>query len=843
MRALGTVVGVVLLGLGAAGAGSQAAGGASPAPLRATLAKLPLHIIENRGLYPDPVAYYLQGSDKTLFFTREGITFQLKGRGHDCVVKLEFVGGSPDVVPRGKDRQQAVFSYFRGPREAWRTGLASFGEVVYEDLWPGIDLVYRAGVGAVKYEFRLTPWADPGKIRLRYRGAASVGLTGSGALRVETPVAVVEDAPPVAWQHEDDGVCTPVDVAYSLTSPATQDEGATVRFEVGTYRADRELVIDPAVFVYCGYLGGSESDQPSGVAVDPQGNAYVAGLTHGPSPTFPVHVGPSTTYPGGGYSGFVAKVDASGRCLLYCGYIGGSSGAWATGIAVDAAGCAYVVGEVWSTESSFPVTVGPDLTFNGKTDCFVAKVNAAGTGLDYCGYLGGYGNDCGTAIAVDAKGCAYVVGYTASEDATHAPPGTPFPTAVGPDVTFNGGINDAFVAKLDPTGTTWLYCGYIGGMATDIATAVAVDAKGCAYVVGYTASDETTFPVAVGPGRTMQVASDGFVAKVNAAGTGLDYCGYLGGSGTDELNAVAVDAGGCACVAGNTQSPASTLPLAVGPGLQRAGTTQDCDVLVAKVSPTGAHLVYCGLISGDLDDVGYGIAADAHGHAYVAGGTASSAQTFPAKKGPQLLKPGWADAFVAKIDTTGLFLHYCGYIGGAVSEGATGIAITPAGNAFVTGMTCSSESSFPVTMGPGLTYNLGNWDGFVAKVKFTDLMLSGTPQIGGTVILTLTASDSPGLCYQIGSSFGTGPMRVDTRQIDLSPDPLLVGSVNEFWPSVFSGYRGLIDATGRATAAIHIPKIPAFVGMRIHTSFVTIHSAAPSGIRSISGTETFTVTS
>jgi hypothetical protein len=168
--------------------------------LKGSLDKIPLHIIQNRGVYPETVRFYVQGKDKTVFFTNGGITFSLRGKDRDWVVKLDFVDANDRVRLRGAERHAAVFSYFRGPREAWKTGLASFGQVVYEDLWPGIDLVYRAEVGALKYEFRVRPGADPGKIRLRYRGATSVSRTTDGALRVETPVAAFDDAPPVAYQ-------------------------------------------------------------------------------------------------------------------------------------------------------------------------------------------------------------------------------------------------------------------------------------------------------------------------------------------------------------------------------------------------------------------------------------------------------------------------------------------------------------------------------------------------------------------------------------------------------------------------------------------------------------------
>jgi hypothetical protein len=152
------------------------------------------------------------------------------------------------------------------------------------------------------------------------------------------------------------------------------------------------------------------------------------------------------------------------------------------------------------------VTVGPDLTHNGNLDAFVARVNPAGTGLAYCGYVGGVSTDVGYGIDVDGSGNAYVTGFTSSAE-------TSFPVTVGPDLTFNGG-EDAFVARINAAGTGLDYCGYIGGDSVDEATGIAIDMGGNAYVVGATVSTEGTFPVTGGPDLTFNGESDVFVAKV-----------------------------------------------------------------------------------------------------------------------------------------------------------------------------------------------------------------------------------------------------------------------------------------------------------------------------------------
>jgi len=237
------------------------------------------------------------------------------------------------------------------------------------------------------------------------------------------------------------------------------------------------------------------------------------------------------------------------------------------------------------------------------------------------------------------------------------------------------------------------------------------------------------------------------------------------------------------------------------------------------------------------------IAVDAAGNAYVTGLAISTEQTFPVKVGPDLTynDTGSGDIFVAKVNALGTALVYCGYIGGSSYDDGYGIAVDAAGNAYVTGATSSDEKTFPVMAGPDLSYN-ANIDAFVAMVLLTLLDGGGAARPGGTVSLTLTATKDVALPYQVGTSLGTGPIPIDTRKLNLSPDNLLLVTVNNYWPSVFSGYRGVIDAKGQAQAAIHIPNVPALIGLRLHSAFVTLDPAAPSGIRSISNAFTFSIT-
>ncbi len=718
---------------------------ATRARVKALLNQLPLYFVENQGQADEQVDFYIKGHDKTIYFTPQGLTFVLTehrpaddeprspfarsplGPRHlppatRWVIKLDFVDANLDVHPVGEEKADAVVSYFKGSPDQWHTGIPTYRRIVYKDLWPGIDLAFTGTVNELKYEFIVRPGADPGRIRLAYRGA-EVAQAADGQLEVATPIGGFTDAPPVAYQ-EIEGRRVPVSVAYDLASPVADPQPATrhVQFAVGPYDPTRPLVLDPAILIYCGYIGGADNDHGSDIAVDGAGNAYVVGWTSSSeSEGFPVAGGPDPTYNGDG-DAFVAKVRADGTGLTYCGYIGGADWDQGSGIAVDEAGNTYVVG--WTTSSEdegFPVTTGPDLTYNGDGtfggDTFVAKVDANGTRLDYCGYIGGSDDDWGYGVAVDQAGSAYIAGRTWSSASEG------FPVVVGPDLTYNGdgiyGGGDAFVAKVRADGTGLDYCGYIGGSDGDAGRDIAVDGGGNAYVVGDTGSSKNAgFPVTVGPDLTYNGDWDVFVAKVQADGMGLIYCGYIGGSDPEWGYGIAVDKAGNAYVTGGTSSAESEgFPVTVGPDLTYNGGYYG-DAFVAKVRADGMGLDYCGYIGGPGNDEGNSVAVDMAGNAYVVGSTTSpESEGFPVTVGPDLTYNGGLDAFIARVRADGTGLDYCGYIGGPGDDRGDGVAVDKAGNAYVVGGTTSPEDEgFPVTIGPDLTYH-GKGDAFVAKVS------------------------------------------------------------------------------------------------------------------------------
>jgi hypothetical protein len=713
--------------------------------------RLPLFFIPNRGQADEPIDYYIPGKDKTIYFTPGGLTLALTspgpgaldsptlgresrrrieaarpGRRH--ILKLDFIGANPGVHPRGEAMTGAAVSYFRGTPDRWQSGLPTFTRIVYPDLWPGIDLSYSGTSGRLKYEFVVRPGADPSLIRLAYRGTEDVEVDRDGRLAVRTAAGSFRDDVPAAHQDGDSGRAV-VSVKYRLETPL-QDRTFRYGFEVGEYDRTKTLVLDPAVLVYCGFIGGGGDESASGIAVDGGGNAYVTGFTTSDEASFPVEAGPDLEH-NLNSDAFIAKVNGAGSGLVYCGYIGGAGDDYALGIALDGSGNAYVVGNTFSNELSFPVTSGPDTTYNDWSsesygDAFVAKVNSSGSQLVYCGYIGGIDVDAATGIAVDGAGNAYVTGETSSRQGTGL-----FPVGIGPDLTHNGNA-DAFVAKVEPSGESLVYCGYIGGTDNDRSMSIVVDKSGGAYLAGYTESVQTTFPEKAGPDLTHNGGADAFVAKVTPSGDSLVYCGYIGGSMSDEARGIAVDGNGNAYVTGSTASPDSSFPVAVGPDLTHVGEGFN-DGFVAKVNPSGTGLVYCGYIGGSGHDFGQGIAVDIAGNAYIAGYAGSTEATFPVSIGPDLTHNGNYDAFVAKVNPGGTGFVYSGFVGGFSADVATSIAVDKTGNVFIAGETNSPELTFPVAVGPDLSFNGFPRDAFVAKISCPDkVMISGEVSAGGS---------------------------------------------------------------------------------------------------------------
>ena len=617
---------------------------------------VPLNLVVNRGQAPDAVRYYAPALDRSVYFLDRGLAITIHHPETPWGLHVDFPGADPGVRVEGREPKECVMSYFRGKPEEWIHSVPTCGEVVYTGLWPGVDMTWNAGTTGLKYAFRVAPGADPSRVRMTWRGATRVETDAAGGLSIVTPSGVIEDERPLAWQVID-GARKTVDIRFAVGEPAA-DGAVTVSFELGAYDPGVELILDPAVILHCSYVGGNNNEYMNAVVLDTKGQAYVVGDTYSSETVFPVLVGPQLVH-NGQRDAFVAKILKDGSAAVYCGYIGGDKLDYGVAIDVDTQGCAYVTGRTISDETTFPVCVGPDLTFNNpgnnRTDAWVAKVAADGSALLFCGYIGGNYEDEGNAIDLDPAGRVYVAGSTKSS------PSYGFPVLGGPDLTFNGNY-DGFVARITADGTTLEYCGYIGGFTNDYITGVASDGMGNAYVGGYTYSDEGTFPVLVGPDLTHNAQSDAFVAKVIPDGTALLWCGYIGGVGKDEAYGLDLDPQGRIYLAGSTESDETTFPVTVGPDLTHNGSW---DAFVTRVRPDGVSLEYCGYLGGISGDSAKDVAVDNGGHAYIAGDTHSTeSEGFPVLRGPDYTHNGAYDVFVAQLVPDGSGLIYSGFLGG-----------------------------------------------------------------------------------------------------------------------------------------------------------------------------------
>src|SRR5712692_6105834 len=512
-------------------------------------AKLPISFEPNLGQADKQVKFLSRSRDYGLFLTSTEAVLVTTGPQGTSVLKTKLLGSDSKAEVAGIDPLPGKVNYFRGsdPRK-WQADIPTYARVRYREVYRGIDLVYHGRQGQLEYDFIVNPGANPKAITLGFEGVESLDLTAAGDLALRTPGGTIVHHRPLIYQ-EIAGARREISGGYVI-------KGATrVGFQVDRYDSRQALVIDPTL-AFSTYLGGSGEDLGRAIALDATGNIYVAGSTT--SHDFPTANALQPVYRGGVCrfdsprtfpcpDVFVAKLNPTGSALLYATYLGGSDSDEAFGIAVDAAGNAYVTGTTRSsnfpTANAFQPRYGGTRTDLFGGDAFVTKLSPTGSVL-YSTYLGGTLNDIGYAIAVDSRGNAYVTGAAASRD---------FPLVRPLQATHGGALDDVFVAKLDPTGAALLYSTFLGGNGRDNAFGIAVDSAGNAYITGFTGS--TDFPTA----NAIQAAHaggsvDAFVAKLNPAGSGLVYSTYLGGSNSDEGRAIAVDSAGNAYVTGATTS-------------------------------------------------------------------------------------------------------------------------------------------------------------------------------------------------------------------------------------------------------------------------------------------------
>ena len=417
---------------------------------QAAFERLPLSFSPNAGQTDRRVRYLARGTGSSLFFTGSKVVLSLVGPaasaarpGRGLALELRFVGANRDTTIEAGDRAPGISNHLVGDRSEWRRGLPSYRELTYRDLWPGIDLVFRGRGGSLKHEFHVAPGADVRAIRLSYAGADDLGIGSDGRLLAETALGTLTDARPVSHQVLG-GRRVPVESRYALSGAPADSYG----FAVGAgYDRGNPLVIDPGLD-YSTFLGGAAPEQGEGIAIDGTGSAYVTGITVSAEyPTTPGAFDPGLD----GFDAFVTKLDPSGSTLVYSTFLGGSDQDLAWDLALDKAGSAYVTGDTRSMD--FPTTRGSFSTHNGDSDVFVTSWTPPARRS--------HTRSCSADRARSRSRRRRHPGRRPRHPRTSSG-GHPV-TSSAVDQTFNGGDFDAFVTKLDGSGSTLAYSTFLGG--------------------------------------------------------------------------------------------------------------------------------------------------------------------------------------------------------------------------------------------------------------------------------------------------------------------------------------------------------------------------------------------
>jgi uncharacterized repeat protein (TIGR01451 family) len=669
------------------------------------------------------VRFLARGAGYAMTFGPEGAAISL--RSHASAAKssstrsaeplrMKLAGANPNAAVTGAEPLPSKSNYFLGNNPAkWQSNVPQFARVRYEEIYPGINLVFYGNQGHLEYDFQVAPGADPAQAELEFDGAKHLELA-QGSLLVKSEAGDVRlDAPKI--YQEIAGQRQPVEGSFVLRADNR------VGFAIGAYDHSRELVIDP-VLTFSTYFGGSGDEHTPGIAVDGSGNVYLAGTTT--STNLPVTAGVVQSTLKGTENVFIAKItpaqtNGGSTTLDYVTYLGGSGADSSVGLGVDGAGNVFVAGTTTSTD--FPTIANtayqtaPETGSAGTSHVFVSELQLDATKLLYSSYLSGNGTDIASGMTIDAHGYIYVTGTTTSTDtstnsqiqfpSSGLPQAQPFQNASrGPIQFFVTKVNTASAKSGSISYSTYFGgTNFVGTTPIAVGGGITVDTNGNLYFTGSTnytytgcAGCQTTdFPilnayqpcldqptvVTTNPeacsNTTTFSTPDAFVAKLNpngSAGTGqLLWSTYVGGSQTDAGTGIALDTGAAnVYLTGTTNSPDVTtlttfgayqtcLDTPVNPAAGTACSTAVTanDAFVARLSnpatstiATNVSLTYFSYLGGTGNEAGLAIAVDTASGALITGWTQSTDfPVFPNPNSIQSTLNGTQDAFLARLNT------------------------------------------------------------------------------------------------------------------------------------------------------------------------------------------------
>jgi Bacterial Ig-like domain (group 3)/Beta-propeller repeat len=808
----------------------------------ANFGAIPLSFEPNLGQTDPRVQFVSHGKGYSLFLApgEAYVTLERQAGKQDPAVpqnsapaadtlRMKLVGADSAAEAAGLDRQSGVVNYLVGNDPGkWRSGVPTFGRVIYTAVYPGINLVFYGNQQQLEYDFVVAPGADPNRIAWRIEGAA-LTVDRHGDLRLAAPGGPASFKKPVIYQV-DGGKRVRVEGRYAVA-------GNKVSFVLGAYDHSKPLVIDP-VLIYLTYLGAAVSEtypnnavnQIGGVggfgvtsnqlsqalAIDRDGNAYVTGYTN--ALDFPVKEPYQGSDPGlktnsGARAAFVTKFNPEGTELVYSTYLsgGGIYGAYGQTIAVDGEGNAYVAG--YTNDKDFPTSAGAfqricgDSVLNnartascqvGAVNGFVTKLDAAGSRIVYSTFLGASA-DYINSITVDSLGRAYVAGIAEDSCSPQTPAFQCFPTT--PDAiqtgegtcvvapgdttcTAYGAMGWAFLTVFNPQGTGLVYSTLLGDNLGDIVNgslpadmygfstgiSVALDSAGEIFLTGRTAASRLPVTAGAFQPKTMaglpNAGTTGYVAKFNpvsSGGTSLRYLTYLGPAADDPNfdsaypGGIAADDEGNAYISGWTDS--QYFPTTKGSAQPTCGQVNfdECNTaFVSKLNASGSKLVWSTFFgqpsasSSGVNSIGP-IQLDKAGNVYVAG-QAQGDYYFPQVYPVEPYTNGNTQAFVAEFNPAGSKVNFWTLLGSltyAGAQSAAGLAVDDDGNIYLAGNTsagglATTKDAFETAYRGGTTG--ASW-GFVAKIapqasttiKLGDLVVTGKTGMSATLTATVTS--------------------------------------------------------------------------------------------------------
>ncbi|MFX1254856.1 MAG: SBBP repeat-containing protein [Promethearchaeota archaeon] len=669
--------------------------------------------LENQGQFSNSIAYYAYLPWGIIGFGKSQVFFITEGQ----TSKLTFTGAKT-VTPQGEDFLESYSNFFY-EAQAY-THIRHCRTVIYEELYKGITLVYKFSPKGLKYDFIVDPYAPLEQIQMTYTGFDDLTIEPT-KLAVGIADVILYDDGLQAWYEATGqsipikfGKCDPIK-GYNSESRSNEDAQqletrpiTSIQFVPELpYDRTQRIIIDPVIWTYSTYLGGNADDSGNDIAVDSSGNILVSGSTL--SNNFPIANAYQSTSAGSNDI-FVTKFSADGQTLIFSTFFGGSDEDFLFSMEVDSSGNIVITGTTSSTD--FPTTENVYQNGSGGGwDQFITKFSADGQTLIFSTFFGGSDEERGTSVAFDANDNIVVTGITSSID-------LPVLNAVQPNL---GGNFDAFIAKFSSDGETLIFSTYLGSFDRDYGDCIVVDASGDLVVSGYTYSQ--LFPTTANAYQEYKrEQSDGFIAKFSADGQTLIFATFIGGSGTDAVEAVVTDASGNITIIGSTTS--SNLFVKNAAQFVLWGGT---DAFIARFSSNGQSSVYLTYLGGSHDEFGADLTFDNNGNIIAIGTTASD--NFPNVNATQINRKARKDAFVTKFNQIGNEILFSTYIGGDGDDWGNNIAVDSANNILAIGVTNSTNfqtiNAFQDSYG-------GADDVFICK--FSSSATTSGPTSSGTIV-------------------------------------------------------------------------------------------------------------